>query len=699
MQLNFRRAARRAAEDADLVHAHWLPSGAVALSTRKPFVLQVWGTDLEIARRVPALAKPILRRAELVIAPSTALADQVERLGARDVRVIPSGVDIPAWVPEPDEPPHVLYAGRLSREKGILDLVEAARGLPLVVAGDGPLRDQVPQALGMVPHEELLPMYTRAAVVACPSHREGFGVVCAEAMAHGRPVVASAVGGLLDLVVDGVTGLLVEPGDVAGLRAALERLLGDRELRRRLGDAARARARERLSWGPVTGQTLAAYRSILSPGDRSRPNRCSVPPAAARGGLWPGRRRDSASMLRRSATDLESVSAPATPPVRAGAVELSVVIPCLDEAATLGVCVAKALEFFERLGIEGEVVVADNGSTDGSRELAVASGARLVDVPERGYGAALAAGIAAARGEFVIMGDADDSYDFSKLDAFVAGLRAGNDLVVGNRFSGGIRPGAMPALHRYFGNPALTFISRRFFGSPAGDVYCGLRGFRRSAIQELDLRSTGMEFAIEMVVKSSLHRLRIVEVPTTLSPDGRDRAPHLRTWRDGWRSLRFLLLYSPSWLFLYPGILMIAVGSVVMALLALRTRTIGGVTFDVHTLLYAAFAVIIGYQAVIFSAGAKLFAVTEGLLPPTPRSSRLLGVATLEVAIAVGLVLFALGLGGSIFSVVRWENRAFGRLDYADTLRVVIPSAALLALGSQTILAGFFLSLLGLKRR
>jgi glycosyltransferase involved in cell wall biosynthesis len=264
MQLNFRRAAREAARDADLVHAHWLPSGGVALSLGKPFLLQVWGTDMEIARRLPLLARPILRAAAVVVAPSTALAAEAERLGAHDVRVIPSGVDIPASVPEPDEPPHVLFAGRLSREKGILELVEAADGLPLVVAGDGPLRDRVPGALGMLPHEELLPLYGRAAVVACPSRREGFGVVCAEAMAHGRPVVAGAVGGLLDLVVDGETGLLVEPGDVAGLRAALERLLGDAELRARLGAAARGFASERLAWAAVIDATLGSYRDALA---------------------------------------------------------------------------------------------------------------------------------------------------------------------------------------------------------------------------------------------------------------------------------------------------------------------------------------------------------------------------------------------------------------------------------------------------
>jgi glycosyltransferase involved in cell wall biosynthesis len=260
---SFRRAAANAAKDADLVHAHWLGAGAVAATLGKPYVVQVWGTDVELAGRAPWLARPILRRARLVIAASNALADDARALGGRDVRVIPSGVDVPATVREPDEPPHVLYAGRLSAEKGILDLVEAARGLPLVVAGDGPLRDRVPGALGFVPHDELVGLYERAAVVACPSHREGYGVVCAEAMAHGRPVVASAVGGLLDLVVDGETGFLVPPGDVEALRVALERLLGDAALRRRFGGVARERARNRLSWEAATNATLAAYDEAL----------------------------------------------------------------------------------------------------------------------------------------------------------------------------------------------------------------------------------------------------------------------------------------------------------------------------------------------------------------------------------------------------------------------------------------------------
>ena len=264
MLASFRRAARRAAADADLIHAHWLPVGGVAMGLGTPYVLQVWGSDIDVARRLPALARPILRRARLVIAASAALAEQAAELGAREVRVIPTGVDVPRDVAEPAEPPEVLYAGRLSAEKGVRELVEASAGMNLVVAGDGPLRDEVPGALGFVPHDELLGLYARASVVACPSHREGFGVVCAEAMAHGRPVVAGAVGGLLDLVVDGETGLLVPPRDAAALRAALERLLADGALRRRLGAAGRDRARRILSWNAVTDATIAAYREALA---------------------------------------------------------------------------------------------------------------------------------------------------------------------------------------------------------------------------------------------------------------------------------------------------------------------------------------------------------------------------------------------------------------------------------------------------
>src|SRR6202162_265595 len=294
-------------------------------------------------------------------------------------------------------------------------------------------------------------------------------------------------------------------------------------------------------------------------------------------------------------------------------VELSVVMPCLDEAATVGICVKKAIDALERHGIRGEVIVADNGSTDGSQQIARDFGARVVPVERRGYGSALQAGIAAARGQFVLMGDADDTYDFSQLDEFVAKLREGYDLVMGNRFRGKILPGAMPALHRYLGNPVLTGLGRLFFKSPVGDFHCGLRAFRKDEIEQLELRTLGMEFASEMIVKATAFGLRVTEIPTTLAPDRRYRAPHLRTWRDGWRHLRFLLLYSPRWLFLYPGIALFLIGNGVGLWLLPGPRNIGLVTIDVHTLLFAAMIVLIGFQSILFAVFSKVFAITEGL--------------------------------------------------------------------------------------
>src|SRR5207247_5392649 len=290
-------------------------------------------------------------------------------------------------------------------------------------------------------------------------------------------------------------------------------------------------------------------------------------------------------------------------------VELSIVMPCLNEAATVGDCVKQAREALAKYAINGEVIVADNGSTDGSRELAAAAGARVVPVPMRGYGSALLTGIASARGEFVVMGDADGSYNFMAIDVFLARLREGYDLVMGNRFKGGVAEGAMPFLHRYLGNPVLSFLGRLFFSSEVGDFHSGLRGFRRSPILALDLRTTGMEFASEMVVKASVEGLRIAEMPVKLSPDKRDRPPHLRTWRDGWRHLRFLLLYSPRWLFLYPGLLLMLAGALVAGWLLPRPRSIDGVTFDVQTLLYAGAAIVIGFQAVLFAIFTKVFAI------------------------------------------------------------------------------------------
>jgi glycosyltransferase involved in cell wall biosynthesis len=380
-------------------------------------------------------------------------------------------------------------------------------------------------------------------------------------------------------------------------------------------------------------------------------------------------------------------------------IELSIIMPCLNEAETIAVCIQKAQRFLAESGIAGEVVIGDNGSTDGSQEIATSLGARVVAVPHRGYGNALMGAITGARGTYVVMGDADDSYDFSRLQPFVDQLRAGNDLVMGNRFRGGIAPGAMPPLHKYLGNPVLTTIGRVFFGGPAKDFHCGLRGFNRASILKLDLRTTGMEFASEMIVKASIAGLRIVEVPTTLSPDGRSRPPHLRSWRDGWRHLRFLLLYAPRWLFLLPGVLLMLAGTAVTIWLLPGPKVVFGLALDVHTILYAGIAVLIGFQAVCFWIFSKVFAISEGLLPPDPRLDRMFKYVTLETGLIVGALMMAGGLAGSVYAVYMWEQRAFGPLEPAQMLRTILPAAAALTLGFQIIFASFFLSLLGLRRK
>ena len=380
-------------------------------------------------------------------------------------------------------------------------------------------------------------------------------------------------------------------------------------------------------------------------------------------------------------------------------VELSVVMPCLDEAATVGICVKKAMAALELHGIRGEVIIADNGSTDGSQQIARDFGARVVPVETRGYGSALQSGIAAAQGEFVLMGDADDTYDFSQLNEFVAKLQEGFDLVMGNRFRGKILPGAMPALHRYLGNPVLTGLGRLFFKSPVGDFHCGLRAFRKDAIERLGLRTLGMEFASEMVVKATAFGLRITEIPTTLAPDRRDRAPHLRTWRDGWRHLRFLLLYSPRWLFLYPGIALFALGIVVSAALLPGPVRIGNIAFDIHTLLFAAMAILIGFQSVVFATFTKIFAISEGLLPEDPRLTRMFRYITLEVGLVAGVLLILAGAGAWVLGLEYWRIRQFGPLDPEKTLRIVIPGVVCFTLGFQVVLSSFFLSVLGMSRR
>ena len=385
---------------------------------------------------------------------------------------------------------------------------------------------------------------------------------------------------------------------------------------------------------------------------------------------------------------------------KAAPIELTIVMPCLNEAETLRICIDKAQSSLKKHNIAGEVIIADNGSTDGSQEIASEMGARLVHIEAKGYGNALMGGISAAEGIYIIMGDADDSYDFSNLDAFIQKLRDGYDLVMGNRFNGGIKPGAMPPLHRYFGNPVLTGIARLlFWHPPCGDFHCGLRGFTKSAVLKMDLQTTGMEFASEMIVKAILHKMRITEVPTVLSPDGRSRPPHLRSWRDGWRHLRFLLLYSPRWLFLYPGVLLMLSGLIIGLWLFLSPRVIGGVTFDVHTLLYAALAIVIGFQSIIFALFTKIFAVNERLLPEDPRLGRLFRYVNLEVGLIVGSVLLLVGLSGSVYALSAWSSHSFGPLEPSETLRMVIPAVTCITLGFQIVLSSFFLSVLGLGHR
>jgi glycosyltransferase involved in cell wall biosynthesis len=377
--------------------------------------------------------------------------------------------------------------------------------------------------------------------------------------------------------------------------------------------------------------------------------------------------------------------------------ELTILMPCLNEAATLAICIGKARGWLERSGVRGEVVIADNGSTDGSQEIAASAGARVVPIAAKGYGSALLGGIRAARGRFVIMGDSDDSYDFADLDAFLAALRGGHALVMGNRFKGGIKPGAMPPLHRYLGNPVLSTIGRLFFHSPCGDFHCGLRGFDRAAILDLDLRAPGMEFASEMVVKATLHGLSIVEVPTTLSPDGRARPPHLRSWRDGWRHLRFLLLFSPRWLFLYPGVGLLGSGLALMAWLLPHPRVVAGVTFDIHTLFYASLAVVVGFHSALFYVFARIYGMREGLAPADGRFLRLTRAVTLEAGLLAGLVLLLIGVSLAVLAVSTWNQAAFGDLVPERAMRLVIPSGTCILLAFQTAYGAFFLSVLEIR--
>jgi Glycosyl transferase family 2 len=375
-------------------------------------------------------------------------------------------------------------------------------------------------------------------------------------------------------------------------------------------------------------------------------------------------------------------------------VHLTILMPCLNEARTLPACIKKAQAYLARAGISGEILIADNGSTDGSRDIAQALGARVVTVTARGYGNALRAGIVAARGAYVIMGDADDSYDFGELEPFLHQLEAGYDLVIGNRFAGGIEPGAMPPLHRYLGNPVLSFLGRRLFGAPVHDLYCGLRGFRRDAVLSLGLTAPGMEFALEMIVKAALRGLSIAEVRTTLSPDGRDRAPHLRSFRDGWRSLRFYLVLCPRWLFLYPGILLAACGGIASTVLMITDVRIGAVVFAHHSLILTAAMTNIGVQCMLFWAFARIVGEHAGLLPVDPVFNAFRRLLTLERVLPVGIALVVFGVAAALYALISWYELSFGEIQ-GDTLTRIVCSASFMAvLGFQLIFASFFICLL-----
>jgi glycosyltransferase involved in cell wall biosynthesis len=380
-------------------------------------------------------------------------------------------------------------------------------------------------------------------------------------------------------------------------------------------------------------------------------------------------------------------------------IELTVVMPCLNEAETLERCIRKAQGWLAENGVAGEVVIGDNGSTDGSQDIARRLGARVIDVPVRGYGAALDGAIRGARGRYVVMGDSDDSYDFSKLTPFLEKLRAGYDLVMGNRFRGRIHPGAMPFKNRYLGNPVLSGIGRLLFRCPVGDFHCGLRGFSVDAYHRMDLRTTGMEFASEMVIKATLAGMRICEVPTELHKDGRSRPPHLRPWRDGWRHLRFMLLYSPNWLFLYPGLVLLTFGIVLGAWLWPGPRILGPIGLDVHTLVYAAFMVLVGFQAVLMAVFARAYAVKVGLLREAGWLASVWRRVALEGGIVTGLLLLLAGLAGAVVAVKQWQAAGFGALDPGDVLRVVVPSGLLLTLGAEVLFGSFLLGVLDLDVR
>lgn len=380
-------------------------------------------------------------------------------------------------------------------------------------------------------------------------------------------------------------------------------------------------------------------------------------------------------------------------------IELTILMPCLNEAETLEVCINKAKTFLKNSGVVGEVLIADNGSTDGSVEIAKKCGARVEHVPVKGYGAALIGGCKAAKGKYVIMGDADDSYDFLNLMPFVEKLREGYELVMGNRFRGKIAKGAMPPLHRYLGNPVLSFIGRLFFPSEIGDFHCGLRGYEREAMLKLDLHTTGMEYASEMVVKATMYGLKMTEVPTTLSPDGRSRAPHLRSFRDGWRHLKFLLLHSPNWLFLYPGMVFCVLGLIITAALMFGPVQIGGVVFDIHTMLYGSAMIMIGTNMIFFSLFTRIYAIRTNFIPTKESAATKLANVTTEKGAVAGVLLTLAGIAMTIAAFVIWKDTSFGNLNPQEMMRMTIPALTLMVVGIEMIFASFFIGILNIKHQ
>jgi len=380
-------------------------------------------------------------------------------------------------------------------------------------------------------------------------------------------------------------------------------------------------------------------------------------------------------------------------------IELTILMPCLNEAETLEICIKKAMSFLTDNNVDGEVLIADNGSTDGSQEIAIRNGARVVNIQQKGYGSALRGGSENARGRYVIMGDADDSYNFLNLMPFLEKLREGYELVMGNRFKGGIEKGAMPPLHKYLGNPVLSFIGRIFYPSDIKDFHCGLRGYNRAAIQSLQLQTTGMEYASEMVVQATLHKLKMIEVPTTLSPDGRTRPPHLRSWRDGWRHLKFLMMYSPDWTFLYPGLILSVIGLIMMVVIGVGPTKIGNVNFGINTMMYGSACVLVGVNISLFSMFTKAYALSSGFIPNSPKTVSIFEKFTVEKGVVIGIILTLLGIVATIFAFIIWGNNSFGNLQPESIMKITIPATTLIAIGIELIFASFFLGILEIERK